>query len=237
MNLAASFRNEKNSDLPTKSSLGQKTSNIVGQMSYKGSDLLQLDYDFFADNNLGKFNYHKLKSTFKVNNFVSSFEFIEENNMVAATITAHHLMVNRNIMLSKGIRPDFYCAPILKTECDRSALVEAAVSGNRKFFLGTDSAPHVNRKKISSCGCAGIFSSPLAIPLLIQLFEDHDSLNKIEPFMSKNGRAFYGIRQQKDIVRYIKRSTPVNSIKNIETSEGKITVFNPFNKIYWELAN
>ena len=115
--------------------------------------------------------------------------------------------------------------------------MEAAVSGNGKFFLGTDSAPHVNRKKISSCGCAGIFSSPLAIPLLIQLFEDHDSLNKIEPFMSKNGRAFYGIRQQKDIVRYIKRSTPVNSIKNIETSEGKITVFNPFNKIYWELAN
>ena len=168
---------------------------------------------------------------------VDAVKFIEENNMVAATITAHHLMVNRNIMLSKGIRPDFYCAPILKTECDRSALVEAAVSGNRKFFLGTDSAPHVNRKKISSCGCAGIFSSPLAIPLLIQLFEDHDSLNKIEPFMSKNGRAFYGIRQQKDIVRYIKRSTPVNSIKNIETSEGKITVFNPFNKIYWELAN
>ena len=114
--------------------------------------------------------------------------FIKEQKMLAATITNHHLMVNRNIMLSKGIRPNFYCAPILKTEYDRLALVQAAISGNSKFFLGTDSAPHVDSKKISPCGCAGIFSSPLAIPLLIQLFEEHSSLIKIENFMSKNGR-------------------------------------------------
>ncbi len=164
-------------------------------------------------------------------------KFVNEQSMVAATITIHHLMVNRNIMLSKGIRPDFYCAPILKTEYDRRALVQAAISGNGKFFLGTDSAPHVAGKKIASCGCAGIFSSPLAIPLLIQLFEEHSSLEKIELFMSRNGRAFYGLRQHKDRVRYVKRSKSIEVIKDIKTSEGKITVFNPNGEIYWEKEN
>ena len=91
-------------------------------------------------------------------------------------------------MLSKGIRPDFYCAPILKTEYDRRALVQAAISGNGKFFLGTDSAPHIDSKKISTCGCAGIFSSPQAIPLLIHLFEEHDSLKEIENFKATRWR-------------------------------------------------
>ena len=161
-------------------------------------------------------------------------KFINEQSMVAATITIHHMMVNRNIMLSKGIRPDFYCAPILKTEYDRLALVQAATSGNCKFFLGTDSAPHVEGKKIAPCGCAGIFSSPLAIPLLIQLFEEHRSLTKIEPFVSRNGRAFYGLRQHKDRVRYVKRPKSIEVIKDVKTSDGKITVFNPYSEIYWE---
>ncbi len=164
-------------------------------------------------------------------------KFIEEQSMIAATITIHHLLVNRNIMLSKGIRPDFYCAPILKTEYDRLALVQAAISGNRKFFLGTDSAPHVEGKKIAPCGCAGIFSSPLAIPLLIQLFEKHDSLNKIESFVSQNGRAFYGISQQKDRIRYVKSSKAIKVIKDIKTDEGKITIFNPFSEVYWAKQN
>ena len=160
--------------------------------------------------------------------------FVKEQKMLAATITNHHLMVNRNIMLSKGIRPNFYCAPILKTEYDRLALVRAAISGNGKFFLGTDSAPHVDSKKISPCGCAGIFSSPLAIPLLIQLFEEHSSLDKIEKFMSRNGRIFYGLNQHNERVRYVKRSKSVNVIKNIKTNQGEIAVFNPYNKLYWE---
>ena len=164
-------------------------------------------------------------------------KFIKKQKKIAATITSHHLTINRNIMLSKGIRPDFYCAPILKTEYDRLALVQAAISGSGKFFLGTDSAPHIDSKKISTCGCAGIFSSPLAIPLLIQLFEEHNSLNEIEKFISKNGREFYGIRQNEEKVQYIKKSNPIKAIKNIITNEGKITVFNPYNELYWEKAN
>jgi dihydroorotase len=161
-------------------------------------------------------------------------KFIEDHNSLAATITVHHLLVNRNIMLSKGIRPDYYCAPILKTEDDRCALVNAAVSGKRNFFLGTDSAPHLERKKISACGCAGIFTSPLAIPLLIQLFEEHDSLSRIENFVSINGRKFYGVKQQTENVTYVKRTTPVKTLKNVDTNEGKVVVFNPVKKLYWE---
>ena len=163
--------------------------------------------------------------------------FINQQQKMAATITIHHLSINRNAMLSKGIRPDLYCAPILKTEYDRLALVQAAISGSKKFFLGTDSAPHVDNKKISSCGCAGIFSSPLSISLLIQLFEEHDSLNKIDTFISKNGRVFYDINRQKERVRYIKRSYPIEAIKIIRTNEGEIKVFNPYKELYWEREN
>ena len=182
-------------------------------------------------------NFPNLRIVLEHITSADAVKFIEKHKNIGATITNHHLMVNRNIMLSKGIRPDFYCAPILKTEYDRLALVQAAISGSDKFFLGTDSAPHVNGKKISACGCAGIFSSPLAVPLLIQLFEKHNSLDTIEKFMSKNGRGFYGLEQQQDRVRYVKRSRSVNTIKNIKTDAGKITVFNPYNELYWERIN
>ena len=182
-------------------------------------------------------NFPNLRIVLEHITSADAVKFIEEHKNVAATITNHHLMVNRNVMLSKGIRPDFYCAPIPKTEYDRLALVPAAISGNDKFFLGTDSAPHVNSKKISTCGCAGIFSSPLAVPLLIQLFEKHNSLDEIEKFMSKNGRAFYGIEQQLDRVQYVKRSKSINTINDIKTDIGKITVFNPYTELYWEKVN
>ncbi|MDC3090647.1 dihydroorotase [Paracoccaceae bacterium] len=182
-------------------------------------------------------NFPNLRIVLEHITSADAVKFIEKNKNIAATITNHHLMVNRNIMLSKGIRPDFYCAPILKTENDRLALVKAAISGSDKFFLGTDSAPHVDGKKVSPCGCAGIFSSPLAVPLLIQLFEEHNSLEEIEKFMSKNGRAFYGVGQQLDRVRYVKRSKSISTIKDIKTDVGKITVFNPYADLYWERAN
>ena len=180
------------------------------------------------------YNFPNLRIVLEHITSADAVKFVEKNKNLSATITNHHLMVNRNIMLSKGIRPDFYCAPILKKEYDRLALVQAATSGNDKFFLGTDSAPHVNGKKISTCGCAGIFSSPLAVPLLIQLFEEHNSLGEIEKFMSINGRAFYGVAQQINRVRYVKRSKSIKPIKDINTLQGKITVFNPYADLYWE---
>ncbi len=211
---------------------------IHGEVTDEEVDVFERE-KFFIDRSLRKIidDFPNLRIVLEHITSADTVNFVVDTQNIAATITIHHLMVNRNIMLSRGVRPDFYCAPILKTEYDRLALVQAAISGNGKFFLGTDSAPHVNSKKIATCGCAGIFSSPVAIPLLIQLFDKNDSLKEIENFMSKNGRAFYGIEKQEERVHYVRRSKPVNTIKKVRTNEGEITVFDPNQKLYWERAN
>jgi len=110
---------------------------------------------------------------------------------IAGTITPQHLLYNRNILLAGGIRPHYYCLPVLKRESHRQALLQAATSGNPKFFLGTDSAPHPQERKESPCGCAGCFSAPLAMELYAEAFEQADSLDKLESFASHHGADFY----------------------------------------------
>jgi dihydroorotase len=110
---------------------------------------------------------------------------------VAATITAHHLLYNRNHLLSGGVKPHYYCLPILKKESDQLVLQEAATSGNPKFFAGTDSAPHAKQAKESSCGCAGIYSAPYALAAYAQVFDAADKLAKLNNFTSRFGAAFY----------------------------------------------
>jgi dihydroorotase len=112
---------------------------------------------------------------------------------VAATITAHHLLLNRNALFLGGIRPHHYCLPVLKRETHREALVEAATSGNPKFFLGTDSAPHPRGAKEAACGCAGIYTAHAAIELYAAAFEEADALDKLEGFASVHGAGFYGL--------------------------------------------
>ena len=112
---------------------------------------------------------------------------------VAATITAHHLIINRNAMFKGGIRPHMYCLPVAKRERHRLALRKAAVSGDRKFFLGSDSAPHPVAEKESDCGCAGVFSAPAALELYARVFEEEGALSRLEAFASLNGPAFYGL--------------------------------------------
>ncbi len=119
-------------------------------------------------------------------------EFVSQSsNNVAATITAHHLLLNRNHLLAGGIRPHHYCLPVLKRETHRQALVKAAISGDSSFFLGTDSAPHVIGAKESSCGCAGIYTAKHAIELYASAFEKADALNQLEAFASHFGADFY----------------------------------------------
>ncbi len=110
---------------------------------------------------------------------------------VAATITPHHLLYNRNHLLAGGIRPHFYCLPILKKESDQRAIQQAAISGNRKFFAGTDSAPHPKTRKESACGCAGIYSAPYAVALYAQIFDTLGQLAKLNTFLSNFGAEFY----------------------------------------------
>ena len=112
---------------------------------------------------------------------------------LAATITPHHLHINRNAMFAGGLRSDFYCLPVAKRERHRLALRRAATSGDPRFFLGTDSAPHERSGKESSCGCAGIFNAPYALESYAQVFDEENALDQLEAFASRNGPAFYGL--------------------------------------------
>jgi len=126
-------------------------------------------------------------------------EFVEQGpDTVAGTLTAHHLLMNRNAIFHGGIRPHNYCLPILKRELHRQALVNAATSGNPKFFLGTDSAPHAQDVKESACGCAGLYTAHAAIELYAEAFEQANALDKLEGFASEFGPRFYGLPENQD---------------------------------------
>ncbi|MDC0611434.1 dihydroorotase [Vibrio sp.] len=139
-------------------------------------------------------------------------KFVEQAGPnVAATITAHHLMYNRNHMLVGGIKPHFYCLPILKRNTHQKALVAAATSGNKKFFLGTDSAPHAKGQKESACGCAGSYTAHAALELYAEVFEAEGKLEHLEAFASFNGPDFYGQPRNQDTVTLVKESWTVPS--------------------------
>jgi dihydroorotase len=123
---------------------------------------------------------------------------------VAATITAHHLLYNRNAIFRGGIRPDYYCLPILKREQDRLALVAAAISGNPRFFLGTDSAPHAVNAKHAACGCAGIYTAHAALPLYAEVFESAGALPRLEAFASFFGPDFYGLPRNTERIELVR---------------------------------
>jgi len=128
---------------------------------------------------------------------------------IGATITAHHLMINRNALFAGGIRPHMYCLPVAKRERHRLALRQAATSGEACFFLGTDSAPHPASEKESACGCAGIFSAPAVIGLYAQVFEEEGALEHLEAFASLNGPRFYGLPANEDTITLERRPWPV----------------------------
>lgn len=128
---------------------------------------------------------------------------------VAATLTVHHLLYNRNHLLAGGVRPHFYCLPILKRSRHQQALLNAATSGNPKFFLGTDSAPHTRHSKESACGCAGIFSAPVAMQLYAEAFEQAGALDRLEGFASHFGADFYGLPRNTGTLTLQRRDTPV----------------------------
>jgi len=128
---------------------------------------------------------------------------------VAATITCHHLLFNRNHMLVGGIRPHFFCLPILKRNIHQTALIEAATSGDAKFFLGTDSAPHSQQAKESACGCAGSYTAHAAVELYAEVFEQENALDKLEAFASLNGPAFYKLPVNTDTITLTKKEWDV----------------------------
>ena len=154
------------------------------------------------------------------------------NDNLAATITAHHLLLNRNDIFRGGINPHHYCLPILKAERHRQALVKAATSGNPKFFLGTDSAPHAVSAKESACGCAGIYSAAAALELYAEAFEQANALDKLEGFASFYGADFYGFPRNTETVTLEKRSWQMPN--NLEFGKEKVVPFRAGQDIYWQ---
>ena len=155
---------------------------------------------------------------------------------LAATITTHHLMINRNNILVGGIRPHYYCLPIPKREKHRLRLIEAATSGNPCYFLGTDSAPHVDKSKESSCGCAGIYTASNSISCLAEVFDRADALDKLEGFTSIFGAGFYGLAPNQQKIT-LNKDLPVIFPQQIKTDDGPITLFNPNIDIHWKVTS
>ncbi|MDO6507720.1 dihydroorotase [Colwellia sp. 4_MG-2023] len=155
-------------------------------------------------------NYPNLKVVLEHITTKNAVDFVKSaSNNVAATITVHHLLYNRNDMLVGGIRPHYFCLPILKRNIHQQALIEAATSGSAKFFLGTDSAPHAQHAKESACGCAGVYSAHAAIELYAEVFEQENALDKLEAFASLNGPEFYQLPINTDKITLVKKSWKV----------------------------
>jgi dihydroorotase len=153
---------------------------------------------------------------------------------LAATVTAHHLVINRNALFAGGLRPHLYCLPVAKREAHRLALRRAAVSGNAKFFLGSDSAPHPLIDKEGDCGCAGIFSAPLALETYAQVFAEEDALDRLEAFASLNGPYFYGLPPNEERITLERRGWTVPD--QVASGAGPVRPFRAGEDVAWRIA-
>jgi len=165
----------------------------------------------------------------------NAVDYVQANDTnLAATITTHHLVINRNHILAGGIRPHYYCLPVAKRESHRLALRKAATSGDARFYLGTDSAPHTDAGKLQPCGCAGCFTAPNTLSILAEVFEQEGALAHLEAFTSRNGPAFYGLPVNADTIT-LTRERPTYP-DHIDTPDGPVTVFDPDMPLHWRVT-
>ena len=177
-------------------------------------------------------DYPNLRIVFEHITTEDAVNFVEASGPnIAATITPHHLAINRNAMFEGGIRPHAYCLPVAKREHHRQALLRAATSGSPKFFLGTDSAPHEVSTKESACGCAGIYNAPVALESYAASFESMDALEKLEGFASLHGPAFYRLPVNEDYVELVRESWTVPD--RLTVGQGKTVPFLAGNALDW----
>ncbi|WP_299359252.1 dihydroorotase [uncultured Paracoccus sp.] len=164
-------------------------------------------------------------------------DYVRANDAIGATITTHHLVINRNAILAGGIRPHYYCLPVAKRETHRLALRAAATSGDPRFFSGTDSAPHPDRAKESACGCAGCFTAPNWLPIVAQVFEEEAALDRLEQFVSLNGATFYGYPANEDRITLVRRADPAGAPAEIRADQDRVTVFDPGFPLHWHVED
>jgi dihydroorotase len=180
---------------------------VHGEVTGRDVDVFERETYFIAEVLAPTISRHpKLRVVFEHITTRGAVEFVKSaRDGVAATITPQHLLHNRNAIFEGGIRPHYYCLPILKTEPDRAALLEAATSGNPRFFLGTDSAPHAQHTKENACGCAGMFSAHAGIELYAEAFEAAGRLDRLEGFAADFGADFYGLPRNAGRIRLARK--------------------------------
>lgn len=162
---------------------------------------------------------------------------LSQSSGQAATITPHHMMINRNHMLVGGIHPHYYCLPVVKRELHRLALVSAATSGDTRFFLGTDSAPHTTDTKESACGCAGVFNASNTLSCLAAVFEEANALAQLEAFTSLNGPQFYGLDANRTTLTLERQDVPVHHPPIVVVGDKDVTLFDPGRELYWRVQH
>lgn len=159
----------------------------------------------------------------------------EGNRFIAATITPQHLMFNRNHMLVGGVRPHLYCLPILKRNVHQEALRQVIASGNDRFFLGTDTAPHSRQRKEASCGCAGVFNAPTALPAYATVFEEMNALQHLEAFCSENGPRFYGLPLNEGTIKLVRK--PFTVTDSIPLGDDTLVPFLAGETLNWSVEH
>ena len=210
---------------------------IHGEVNDSDVDIFDRE-EVFIDRELSSIinNFPKLKIVLEHITTSHAVQFVKEHN-IGATITPHHLHINRNSMFFGGLNSDFYCLPVAKREANRISLIEAATSGEECFFLGTDSAPHLREWK-AFCGCAGIFNAPVAISSYMKVFEEENALDKFEKFASLNGPKFHDIPPNDEKITFINEPNVVDDfieIKENNELKGKIRPFHSGETLNWKL--
>lgn len=210
---------------------------VHGEVTDPGIDIFDRE-KAFIDTVLEplKSRFRDLKTVFEHITTRDAVQYVRSaDDTVAATITVHHLMINRNAMFVGGIRPHMYCLPVAKRELHRAALREAATSGDNSFFLGTDSAPHLVTDKESACGCAGIFTAPTAMELYAQVFDEEQALDKLERFASLHGPRFYGLEANEERITLNREDWRPAEFVDVEPA-GQVATFAPTGTLRWRVA-
>ncbi|EKD91658.1 MAG: hypothetical protein ACD_29C00461G0005 [uncultured bacterium] len=208
---------------------------VHGESIDKTTDIFDREKLFLSENLAPLLkNFPKLRIILEHISTKEAVEFVKSSSKnLSATITPHHLHYNRNDLLYGGVRPHYFCMPILKRESDRQALIQAVISGNPKFFLGTDSAPHEKNKKESACGCAGIYSTYNALALYAEIFEQCDALDKLENFASVYGAEFYQLDLNKQEVVLMKKSEKIPN--NLSFGDTVVVPMKAGENISWQI--
>lgn len=215
---------------------------IHGEVTDKEIDIFDRE-KIFIEKILSKIiaKFPNLKITLEHITTKDAVQFIEQSReKIAATITVHHILLDRNDLLVGGIKPHYYCLPILKKNIHRKAICHAILSGNKKFFLGTDSAPHTTSSKESACGCAGVFSASVAMPYLIDWFDKSNSLDLLENFCCLYGAMHYELPINDEKITFIKKeeNQDITTPKKIKVNnKEEVTIFDSGKKIKWQRAD